>query len=69
MRYEYHCHYCKLTREVYHSIKSDYLVRCKICNKIMQRGVGGGCGFILKGEGFFRNDYKKPQEVKEDYGY
>ena len=62
MRYEYHCYYCELTREVYHSIKVDPVVKCEVCDKVMTRDIGGGNGIIFKGTGFYETDYKRKKK-------
>ncbi|KKN47013.1 hypothetical protein LCGC14_0667050 [marine sediment metagenome] len=66
MTYEYICDTCKITKEIRHSMSDDSPRHCNKCKRKLRRLITGGCGFILKGEGFFVNDYKKPKEVKDD---
>ncbi len=59
MRYDYICDNCKEIREIYHPITANWFARCINCNTIMRQVISGGSGFILRGKGFFKNDYPK----------
>ena len=58
--YNYSCEQCNYTFEELQSISAKKLKTCPKCKKPkLIRLIGGGCGFILKGAGFYQNDYKK----------
>jgi putative FmdB family regulatory protein len=60
--YDYECENkdCKHTFEEFQSIVASKLKTCPKCKKdTLVRLIGGGVGFILKGDGFFANDYPK----------
>lgn len=57
--YDYYCEKCKKTVEIFHSIKDTKIQLCKICQTPLDKKISGGAGFILKGAGFYRNDYPK----------
>jgi len=58
--YDYLCHSCNETIEVFHSITAEPLQKCEKCGRKMERQIGAGAGIIFKGSGFFATDYKKP---------
>ena len=57
--YEYKCQSCGHTFEKFQSIKEKPLEKCPECNGKVQRLIGSGAGFILKGSGFYANDNRK----------
>ncbi len=63
--YDYKCKDCGHAFEEYHSITKK-LTKCPKCNKnTLKRGIGGGGGMILKGSGFYQNDYRSRQYIKD----
>ncbi len=63
--YDYKCSACGHKFEEFHSITKK-LETCPECGKNkLVRGVGGGGGFILKGSGFYQNDYRSRQYHKD----
>ncbi len=63
--YDYECKECGHKFEEFHSM-SKKLKKCPECglNKL-ERGIGGGGAFILKGSGFYKNDYRSRQYHKD----
>ncbi|NQT95798.1 MAG: zinc ribbon domain-containing protein [Candidatus Omnitrophica bacterium] len=57
--YEYRCLKCKKIFEQFQSIKDEPLKKCKFCSGKVERIIGAGGGFILKGNGFYATDYRK----------
>lgn len=55
------CGYTKV--EFLTMLKRDTPQKCQKCGKKMVRLIGMGGGFILKGEGFYQNDYPKDKGV------
>ncbi|MBF0484699.1 MAG: zinc ribbon domain-containing protein [Candidatus Omnitrophica bacterium] len=57
--YQYQCDGCGYGFEKYQSITEAKLKKCPKCKKDkLCRLIGGGGGFVLKGSGFYQNDYK-----------
>ncbi|HED05269.1 MAG TPA: zinc ribbon domain-containing protein [Ignavibacteria bacterium] len=58
--YTYECENCQYSFEELQSMTAKKLQICPKCeqNKLV-RLIGGGSGFILKGPGFYQNDYPK----------
>ena len=58
--YGYECKECNHAFEVVKPMgESDTKENCPCCGKEAQRIVSGGTGFILRGQGFYKNDYPK----------
>ncbi len=57
--YDYRCQKCG-TFEVWQSIKDNVLASCPTCGAKVERLISAGVGFVLKGSGFYQNDYKSP---------
>lgn len=57
--YDYQCEKCGQF-EVWQSIKDNALAACPTCGAKVQRLLSANVGFILKGSGFYQNDYKNP---------
>ena len=57
--YEYKCQNCGHTFEKFQGIKDEPLEKCPKCKGKVQRLIGSGAGIILKGSGFYANDYAK----------
>ena len=56
--YEYECLKCKDHFEVFQSITSPLLTKCKKCRGRLRRRIGTGAGIIFKGSGFYTTDYR-----------
>lgn len=64
--YQYVCEKCGYSFERFHSIKKT-LRKCPKCSLIfLKRKISGGTGFILKGSGFYCNDYPKENKDKNN---
>ncbi|HDN86087.1 MAG: zinc ribbon domain-containing protein [Candidatus Omnitrophota bacterium] len=57
--YEYQCLSCGKKFEVFQKITDSPLKECIFCQGKVKRLVGGGCGLIFKGSGFYITDYKR----------
>ena len=58
--YEYECERCSNKFTVNKPISEyDRVEKCPSCKVRAKRILSAGIGFILKGEGFYANDYKK----------
>jgi len=58
--YAYQCPNCQFTHDKYvQTIKRNNCQKCPKCNETMDRLIGGGSGFILKGTGFYSTTYRK----------
>ena len=55
--YEYSCEKCG-PFEIWQSIKDNALAACPTCGSKIQRLISANVGFVLKGSGFYQNDYK-----------
>ncbi len=63
--YDYKCSECGHAFEEHHSIIRK-LKKCPKCGKDkLERGIGGGGGFLLKGSGFYQNDYRSRQYIAD----
>lgn len=66
--YEYECLENKHHFELIQKINARPIKKCKYCDSQVKKLVSSG-GFILKGEGFYVNDYarkEKKEEVKAE---
>ncbi|HBY19232.1 MAG: Regulatory protein, FmdB family [Marinimicrobia bacterium 46_43] len=57
--YRYQCEKCGEISEVFQKMSDPPLKRCQNCRGNLVRLLSPGAGFILKGEGFYVNDYRK----------
>jgi putative FmdB family regulatory protein len=57
--YEYECVPCKRTIEMTFKMNENPVVACKKCKKEMKHIISKIGGFVLKGKGFYCNDYPK----------
>jgi putative FmdB family regulatory protein len=57
--YEYKCKDCDYTFEKFQSMKDKPIEKCPKCEGRVQRLISGGAGVIVKGTGFYINDYAK----------
>ncbi len=64
--YEYRCLKCDKTFDEFQSIKANPLKNCKYCSGKVERVIGMGGGFILKGSGFYSTDYRKPDYKEKE---
>ncbi len=62
--YEYQCEKCGHF-EFWQSIKDNALAACPTCGSKVQRLLSANVGFVLKGSGFYQNDYKNPGPSRE----
>jgi len=65
--YGYTCTACKHAFEKMQGIKARKLRKCPRCGKsALKREITGGGGFILRGPGFYCNDYPKEKKDKNN---
>jgi len=58
MKYEYQCSHCQQNYEICHSMSEPAKTTCPECgNKTLKRLISGGYGFLLKGQGWYRDSY------------
>ncbi|MGH7740013.1 MAG: FmdB family zinc ribbon protein [bacterium] len=55
--YDYACAGCGKF-ETWQSIQDSALTACPTCGAKVERLISAGVGFVLKGGGFYQNDYK-----------
>ena len=55
--YEYRCTECEHEFEQFQKITEDAIPDCPMCGGFVKRLITKGGGFILKGDGFYANDY------------
>ncbi|MDD5503761.1 MAG: zinc ribbon domain-containing protein [Candidatus Omnitrophica bacterium] len=63
--YEYKCEKCGKIFEEFHSITAEPVKKCKFCSGKVRRLISPGAGFILKGNGFYATDYRKPDYKRQ----
>ncbi len=63
--YEYRCLKCGKSFEEFQPITAKPLKKCRFCSGRVERLIGTGGGFILKGSGFYSNDYRKKQPTEK----
>ena len=56
--YVYRCNDCGHDFEEYQSIIEKPLEVCPSCKGRIERVISGGAGFLLKGTGFYKTDYR-----------
>lgn len=56
--YEYQCKHCGYRFDKFQNIIDSPLSECPKCGGTVERLISGGGGFVLKGSGFYQNDYK-----------
>lgn len=58
--YDYRCNACGCRKEVLQKMSDEPLATCPECNaEAFERVISGEGGFLLKGSGFYKNDYSK----------
>ncbi len=63
--YDYECTDCGFEFEEFHSMSTTRR-RCPACGELkLKRLIGAGGGIILKGAGFYKNDYRSRQYIKD----
>jgi len=55
--YQYECKDCKKKFELRQDISEDPIITCIFCGEDCFRIITGGCGFILKGSGWYKDGY------------
>lgn len=78
-RYDYKCPECGIVEEHMHSMKDDPEIKCSNCDTVMERQIGLGGGFSIRGGSASihwkekRNRLKKREELgpkqQERYGH
>ena len=63
--YEYKCRAGHSFERFYPTMNDHRRVKCPVCGKPAQRQISSGAGFVLKGSGFYVNDYTRAGEAKE----
>lgn len=63
--YDYRCVQCGHAFEAFQSIKDEPLCECPKCKGELKRLIGGGCGLIFKGSGFYITDYKQKHSISD----
>jgi len=67
--YEYECEECGYCFEAYQSITDEPIHDCPKCGvDKSKRMITGGSGFILKGSGFYCNDYPSAEKKLQQAG-
>jgi putative FmdB family regulatory protein len=61
--YRYKCKQCGYTLDVFQNMTENPLVKCEQCGGELVKLITSGAGFILKGEGFYVNDYKRKSQT------
>ncbi len=57
--YDYVCGACGHALEIFHSMTEAPKKKCPECGKAkLERLIGAGAGFLFKGEGFYKTDYR-----------
>ena len=56
--YEYKCKQCGYLFEKFQKMTDKPIKNCPECNGAVYRLISIGAGVILKGKGFYQNDYK-----------
>ncbi|HUO57224.1 MAG TPA: zinc ribbon domain-containing protein [bacterium] len=65
--YDYSCEKCG-NFELWQSIKDNALSACPKCGSKVERLISANVGFVLKGAGFYQNDYKNPSTPSDRSG-
>ena len=57
--YEYKCEHCQQTFEMLQKFSDDPLTECILCHKGPVKKLISASAFVLKGPGFYVNDYAR----------
>ncbi len=63
--YEYKCDHCNETFEILQKVSEDPLTECILCHKGPVKKLISVSSFVLKGAGFYVNDYPSKNRKKE----
>lgn len=63
--YDYECTKCRRKFEIEQKISDPPRQRCPHCRGKVFRVITGGCGVILKGNGFYVTDYRSSEYKKQ----
>lgn len=65
--YDYKCDKCGKIFELWQKITEAPMTSCpeKDCDGTVSRILGGGAGFLLKGNGFYATDYRSSDYTKK----
>ena len=63
--YEYVCEECGHHFDEFQSITAEPLKSCPKCQGKVRRLIGGGNGFLFKGNGFYITDYRSDKYKKD----
>ena len=63
--YDYVCDSCDHSFEEFQSISAPPLTKCPRCQGKVRRLIGGGNGFLFKGNGFYTTDYRSDTYKKD----
>lgn len=63
--YEYMCDSCNYNFEEFQPISAAPLTTCPRCHGRIRRLIGGGNGFLFKGNGFYITDYRSDSYKKD----
>ena len=63
--YDYRCTKCGKEFEVFHKISETPKILCPECSAAAEKMISSSSNFILKGDGFYVNDYKKKEPKTE----
>ena len=62
--YEYHCEDCQKSFENFQRVDDDSIPDCKLCKGNKVKKLLSPVGFVLKGSGFYTNDYPSESRKK-----
>lgn len=63
--YEYECTRCGHRFEQFHGMSEKVEILCPLCGGKTRKCITSVSGFILKGSGFYANDYKEKEEKRK----
>jgi putative FmdB family regulatory protein len=66
--YEYECTTCGKHFEKFQNMSDEPIKVCPECGGKVTRLIGTGAGMILKGSGFYRNDYGRQSDTRTRCG-
>jgi len=66
--YEYKCTQCANQFEKWQNINDKPIEVCPQCQGKVKRIIGENVGFILKGSGFYKNDYPSASKSDQNVG-
>lgn len=57
--YLYVCKRCDRPDNIFHTMNDTKKRKCQKCGGRLEKKITGGAGVVLKGKGFYANDYPK----------